>query len=101
MSGLEAPTALLFTDVEGSTRLARALGDTWPQVVADHHRIVGEAIARHGGEIERVTGDGFFALFGSAQGAAAAAVEAQQALAAHAWPPAADGFSVRMGIHRG
>src|SRR4051812_48502719 len=101
MSGLEAPTALLFTDVEGSTRLARALADRWPQVVADHNRLVGRAIERHGGTVERIVGDAFLSSFGSAEAAATAAVEVQRALAAHPWPPAADGLSVRMGIHRG
>lgn len=101
MSGLVQPAALLFTDVEGSTRMARALGDAWPQVVADHHRILRESIEARRGAVERITGDSFFALFESAEDAAAAAVDAQRALASHAWPPAADGFSVRMGIHRG
>src|SRR5688572_24138379 len=40
---------MLFTDVEGSTRLARELGDSWPEVVREHHRLVGGAIAEHGG----------------------------------------------------
>src|SRR5690349_700540 len=101
MSVPAAPTAILFTDVEGSTRLARALGDGWPRVVAEHHRILREAIEGHGGTVERVMGDGFFALFADAGAAAAAAVDAQAAIAAHAWPAAADGLCVRMGIHRG
>ena len=36
----------LFTDVEGSTRLVRQLRDRYPEVLADHRRLVREAFAR-------------------------------------------------------
>src|SRR4051812_28198409 len=101
MSGSGQAAALLFTDVEGSTRLARALGERWPQVVAEHNRLVGRAIERHGGTAGRIVGAPVLSAFGAAGAPATAAVEAQRALAAHPWPPAADGLSVRMGIHRG
>src|SRR5437016_779438 len=35
---------LLFTDIEGSTALARSLGDRWETVLARHHEILGDAI---------------------------------------------------------
>ena len=37
---------LVFTDIEGSTYLLQALGDRYPDVLADHHRLVREAAAR-------------------------------------------------------
>ena len=53
--------ALLFTDIEGSTRLARALGPAWPGVLDDHHAQVAGAIAAEGGYVDRTEGDAFFA----------------------------------------
>src|ERR1700754_4149641 len=82
---------MLFTDIEGSTRLARELGTDWRGVLAEHHRIVAGAIAVHGGSVQRTAGDSFFALFDVPEGALAAATAALGALA----------VPVRMGIHTG
>ena len=35
--------ALLFTDVEASTRLVQELGDDYSRVMADHRRLIREA----------------------------------------------------------
>jgi DNA-binding SARP family transcriptional activator/class 3 adenylate cyclase len=91
---------LLFTDIEGSTRLARSLGDRFEAVLEAHNRILRDSFSAHGGtEVERA-GDGFFAVFARARDAVAAAVEAQRALAAESWPENAS-VKVRMGIHTG
>ena len=39
---------LVFTDIEGSTRLLQVLGDRYPAMLADHHRLIREAFAAHG-----------------------------------------------------
>src|SRR5215210_6116532 len=78
--------ALLFTDIEGSTGLAQALGDAWDDVLTAHHEAIGAAIDAHGGFIDSREGDGFFAVFEDVREAVAAAVDAQRALRAHAWP---------------
>ena len=44
--------ALLFTDVEGSTRVATALGDRWSAALADHHALVDGAIVAEGGFVD-------------------------------------------------
>jgi predicted ATPase/class 3 adenylate cyclase len=90
----------LFTDIEGSTRLLRQLGDRYRKVVDNHGRILREAIASGDGTGVHTEGDSFFAVFPTPRGALAAAVQAQRALAAHPWP---DGHSVRvrMGLHTG
>src|SRR3954452_11009336 len=93
--------ALLFTDIEGSTRLARALGPGWAAVLEAHHRIVGGAIAEHGGWVERTEGDSFFATFADPAAAARAAVVALRALRSHAWPEPVGELGVRMGLHVG
>ncbi|HEX6953539.1 MAG TPA: adenylate/guanylate cyclase domain-containing protein, partial [Agromyces sp.] len=90
----------LFTDVEGSTRLLEAAADRWPALLADHDRLLRDAIDGHGGTVVKTEGDGFFAAFPSAVDAVAAAADAQRALAAHDWP---DGLApkARMGLHTG
>jgi predicted ATPase/class 3 adenylate cyclase len=93
--------ALLFTDIEGSTRLAHSLGDGWGMVLAIHHQIVGGAIEAHGGYVDGTEGDAFFAVFDDAREAARAAVDAQRALRRHAWPPEVGILRVRMGLHVG
>src|SRR5947208_1627766 len=91
---------LVFTDIEGSTALASALGRDWVGVLGDHHRIVGAACAEHGGVVVRTEGDAFFVAFERADGAVAACDAAQRALAAHPWP-SGHALRVRMGVHTG
>src|SRR5262249_30082895 len=75
---------LLFTDVEGSTGLAEALGDVWAQVLEEHRRILrAEVVARWGIEVD-CRGDELFAVFTDAVSAVQAAAAAQRALGAHA-----------------
>jgi class 3 adenylate cyclase/DNA-binding CsgD family transcriptional regulator len=91
----------LFTDIEGSTTLLRALGrERYGEVLASHRDLLARAVEGHGGAVVDTQGDGLFAAFSSAQGAVAAAAEAQRALAAAEWaldPP----LRVRMGLHTG
>ena len=90
----------LFTDIEGSTRLARSLGDRWSNVLEEHHRILRQAVRDHGGIDIQTEGDALFAVFRSAVDAVAACADAQRGLSAYDWPP--DGqVRVRMGLHTG
>jgi predicted ATPase/class 3 adenylate cyclase len=90
----------LFTDIEGSTNLARTLGDRWHEVLEGHNAILRGAIRDHGGVDVRTEGDSFFAVFPSAVDAVAAADAAQRELARHDWPLEAP-IRVRMGMHTG
>jgi predicted ATPase len=65
---------LLFTDVEGSTRLLDALGERYRDVLAEHRRLLREAFAAHGGVEVDTQGDAFFVAF-AALAADEAAVE--------------------------
>ena len=91
---------MLFTDIEGSTRLARRAGDLWPEVLGAHHDIVASAIRGAGGHVEGTEGDAFFATFPSATAAISAAISAQRALSAARWPTGVGELRVRMGVHR-
>jgi predicted ATPase/class 3 adenylate cyclase len=90
----------LFTDIEGSTALAETLADAWPALLARHREIIRAALGGHGGVEVQTEGDGFFAVFTTAQAALSAAVEAQRGLAAEPWPAGA-AIRVRMGLHAG
>ena len=97
----EGTVALLFTDIEGSTRLATELGPRWAGVLAEHHELVGGAIAAEAGFVQVTEGDAFFATFEDAVSAGRAAVAAQRALRARGWPGEAGELRVRMGLHVG
>jgi predicted ATPase/class 3 adenylate cyclase len=85
----------LFTDVEGSTRLLHELGtEAYAEALAEHRRIVREAVTAHGGVEVDTQGDSFFVAFSTAPGALAAAADAQKALATGP-------IRVRIGIHTG
>ena len=63
---------LVFTDIEGSTRLLEELGvDAYRDALAEHRRVVREACARHDGYEVDYEGDAFFYAFASAQAAVA------------------------------
>jgi predicted ATPase/class 3 adenylate cyclase len=97
----EGTIALLFTDIEGSTRLAARLGPAWGAVLAEHHALVGGAIAAEGGFVDGTEGDSLFATFHDATAAARAAVGALRALKANSWPQQVGALEVRMGLHVG
>jgi len=85
----------LFTDVEGSTRLLHEFGpEGYGTAMAEHRRIVRDAVATHGGVEVDTQGDAFFVAFPDPAGALAAAAAARDALASGP-------IRVRMGIHTG
>jgi hypothetical protein len=69
---------LVFTDIEGSTRLLASLGSRYETVLADHRRILRAAFSSHAGIEVDTQGDALFYAFARAQDAVAGAVEAQQ-----------------------
>jgi class 3 adenylate cyclase len=89
---------LLFTDIEGSTRLLKQLRTEYGQLLADHHRLMRAALEQHAGREMDTQGEAFFAVFSRAKDAVAAAIAAQRVHATHDWPKSAE-VRVRMGLH--
>ena len=90
----------LFTDIEGSTRLAERNPDDYEQLLELHRTILRQSFARHDGFEAGTEGDSFFVVFATPSEAVLAAAESQRALAAANWPPGAE-IRVRMGLHLG
>jgi predicted ATPase/class 3 adenylate cyclase len=91
---------LLFTDIEGSTKLLQRAGDGYADLLVAHRSLLREAFDAHGGYEVDSEGDAFFVAFASAGDAVASAVAAQRSLVAHPWPDTCE-VSVRMGVHTG
>ncbi|GGK83356.1 hypothetical protein GCM10012284_16820 [Mangrovihabitans endophyticus] len=91
----------MFTDIEGSTRLARMLGDRYGEVLGAHRAVVRRVLCQYGGVELFTEGDSFFVAFRDARSAFAACVAAQRGLAAHDWPSQQARPLVRMGLHTG
>jgi predicted ATPase/class 3 adenylate cyclase len=85
---------LLFTDIEGSTKLARRFGERYGELLAEHRRVLREAFAAHGGTEVDTQGDAFFAAFPRARDAVASAADAQRGLVDAE-------LDVRIGVHTG
>jgi predicted ATPase/class 3 adenylate cyclase len=100
----ELPTGtvtLLFTDIEGSTKLLEELGrQRYAEALSRHRDLLRGAFSeREGYEVDH-EGDAFFVAFASAAAAVGAAAAAQRALASENWPEGR-AVQVRMGVHTG
>jgi predicted ATPase/class 3 adenylate cyclase len=90
----------LFTDIEGSTRLASDLGERYPPILERHHALMREAISAHEGVEVMTEGDAFFVVFSAPAAALGAAADAQRLLEKEPWPSGGE-VHVRMGMHTG
>src|SRR5919201_1093184 len=98
--GPSGTVTMLFTDIEGSTRLVRELSERYAEVLATHRRIVRAAVDESGGTEIDTQGDAFFFAFPRARDAVLSAAAAQRALGEEKWPEG-HALRVRMGIHTG
>jgi class 3 adenylate cyclase len=99
----ELPTGtvtLLFTDIEGSTRMLQNMGGRYASLLETCRSLLRAAFLEFDGHEVDTQGDAFFVAFARATDAVAAAVAAQRALFIQTWP---DGVTVRvrMGLHTG
>lgn len=91
---------MLFSDIEGSTRMLSRLGRRYTAALDGHRDVLRSAWSAHGGTEMGTEGDSFFVVFPTAEGAVGAAVEGQRGLATHAWP-GDERVRVRMSLHTG
>ena len=86
---------MLFADIVASTETIEYLGDAlWASLLAQHHDIVDDALARHGGHDGGSSGDGFLALFDAPLRALQCGAELQKSLSEL-------GLRTRVGVHCG
>ena len=89
MSNLPTGTVtFLFTDIEGSTKLAQEYPDEMPSLLARHNGILNDSIQAHKGFVFRIVGDSYSAAFHTAHDALKAALDAQRKLHNESWSPA-------------
>ncbi len=91
---------VLFTDIEGSTRLWEQHPDAMRVALARHDVLVRRAIEDHGGHVFKMVGDAFHAVFTSATDALDAAITGQRVLGTERWPADAT-ITARMALHVG
>ena len=89
----------LFTDIEGSTRLARMLGSGYRTVLTEHRRLLCHTLSTCDGTPLFSEGDSLFVAFPDATAALHACARAQRELAGHDWGGPQP--LVRMGLHTG
>lgn len=92
-------TTFLFTDIENSTRLWEIYGDGMQAVLAQHDRLLSEAVRKHGGRIIRHRGDGLSVVFEGGS-PLECAIAMQQAMQQADWGELSD-FRIRIGLHAG
>jgi pimeloyl-ACP methyl ester carboxylesterase len=86
---------VMFTDIVDSTEQAAAAGDSrWRHQLDVHDELVDRLLSAHGGEREKHTGDGVFALFDGPTKAARCGLALIPALATR-------GIRIRVGVHTG
>ncbi len=90
----------LFTDIEGSTRLWHAYGETMPAAYERHDAMLRAAVLALGGVVYKTIGDAFQAAFPDAAAGVGAALDAQRALQAEDWPTP-EPLMIRMALHTG
>jgi predicted ATPase/class 3 adenylate cyclase/tetratricopeptide (TPR) repeat protein len=91
---------LLFTDIEGSTRLWESEPEQMAAALRRHDDLIRAAIEDAGGYVFKTVGDAFCAAFWTAGAAISSALAAQRALGREDWATRRP-LRVRMGLHTG
>ena len=98
----DGTVTLMFSDMEGFTRMTERLGDLKArEVIRRHNSIVREQLAAYQGHEVELQGDGFLLAFSSARRAVLCAIALQGAFEAHNGEHAEEPIRVRIGLHTG
>jgi class 3 adenylate cyclase len=98
----DSTVTILFCDMVDYAGMTERLGDQGSRAVLRlHHRMVRDAIARHGGREISVQGDGFMVAFGGVARALRTAIDIQRAVDAHEPDDDGEPIAVHIGVHTG
>ena len=96
-SSPDGAVTLMLSDIADAADAARELGaERWEQLLADHHLLVEQLLARHDGQVLKFEADGFLASFQSAHAGLHAAVDLQRTFTA-----GPSSLAIRVGVHSG
>ena len=91
---------MLFTDVEGSTKLWERDTEAMSRALSRHDELLRDTVEAHGGFVFKTVGDAFYAAFSTAAEAVEAALDAQMSLLSAEWEETGP-LRVRMALHTG
>lgn len=95
----EGNVTFLFTDIEGSTKLAQKDATVYNAALEKHNEILYEVFQNNNGFVFKTAGDAFCCAFQNSNDAIKAAVETQIKLESVDWKEMV--IKIRMGIHSG
>ena len=94
--------AIMFTDLQGSTKLYDELGDAQAyRLVRDHFAFLSERVQRHNGFIVKTIGDAVMAAFGDPADAVRAALAIRDDVASFNRERSDGGGVLKLGLHLG
>ena len=94
--------AIMFTDLQGSTKLYDDIGDASAyRLVRDHFAFLSERIARHNGFVVKTVGDAVMAAFHDPADAVRAVLSIQDDVASFNKGRADGGIVLKLGLHLG
>lgn len=96
-------TAILFTDIKGSTTMYSELGDAKAfSLVREHFKILFDTVQHHNGVPVKTIGDAIMGVFTDSKSAVAAALEAQKRIIRHyKTKPETEQIEIKIGVHSG
>jgi pilus assembly protein CpaF len=98
----EGTVTIMFTDVEGSTRLLSTRGFTEShEIMRAYETIIDEKVAEHAGRRIKGLGDGFMISFGSVRHGVECALDIQRSIAAYSKQNPERKVKVRIGLNTG
>ena len=94
--------AVVFTDLQGSTKMYEALGDaTAYHLVRDHFAFLSERVQRHNGFVVKTVGDAVMAAFHDPADAVRAVLSIQEEVASFNRGRGDGGIVLKLGLHLG
>ena len=91
---------LLFTDIEGSTRMWEQHASAMSAALKRHDQLIRTVLVENSGYVFKTMGDAFCTAFASSSSAVQAAVALQRAVWNETWPESCD-IRIRVALHSG